>query len=98
MSFPTGHRKGGRGCPSCGSHDTEGLERGIHWCMTCNHRWMPCTPGCRGYRLDMHAPEGPIVIGCAECGVPNKTARFWPEAHRALANRLTSKRLDAVVE
>jgi hypothetical protein len=28
------------------------------------------------------------VIGCVGCGVPNRVARTWPEAYRALAREL----------
>lgn len=98
MSVKAGTRIGGRGCPSCGSHDTEGIGKGgAHWCHTCNHRWLPCTPGCRGYRLDPHAKGGPEIVGCAQCGVSNKMARLWPEAWRAMAHRLAANKLDAVV-
>ncbi len=91
-------RLGGRGCPSCGTHDTEGLGRAgtVHWCNGCGHKWFPCTPGCRGYALDVNSKAGPQVIGCADCGVPDRIARHWPESHRALANRLDGKRLEAV--
>jgi hypothetical protein len=97
MALKAGTRMGGRGCPSCGSHDTEGLGKGgAQWCLTCNHRWAPCTPGCRGYRLDIRASDGPVIIGCKDCGVPDRFARVWPEAWRAMANRLSEKKLDAV--
>ncbi len=96
MSFETGTRIGGRGCPECGSHNTEGLSgKGAHWCMDCEHRWLPCTPGCRGYRLDIRAKE-PAIIGCPDCQVPDAIARRWPEAWRAMANRLAKYKLEPV--
>lgn len=99
MALKPGTRMGGRGCPGCGSHDTEGLGKGgAQWCHTCNHRWMPCTPGCRGYRLDVHDKDGPKLIGCKDCGVADKLVQFWPEAWRAMANRLGSRKLDAIEE
>jgi len=57
---------------------------------------MPCSPGCRGYRLDVHAKGGPQIVGCSGCGVPDEIARLWPEAWRAMANRITSKKLEAL--
>lgn len=91
---------GGRGCPECGSHDTEGLGRAgtAVWCNGCGYKWFPCTPGCRGYQLVLDADGGPTVEGCKECGVPSRIARHWPEAYRALANRLDGKRLEPVTE
>lgn len=92
-------RIGGRGCPGCGSHNTENLTTaGVQWCVTCHHRWIPCTTGCRGYRLDLHAPDGPQIIGCRECGVPDKIARQWPEAWRLGMYRLAGKKLEALTE
>ena len=83
-------RIGSRGCPNCGSHNTEGLrgERVVYWCRTCRHRWFPCEPRCRGYKTRLDAKDGPMVVGCAGCGVPDRIARGWPEAYRALAREL----------
>lgn len=87
-------RIGGRGCPECGSHDTERLVRsstgeGAQWCRACRHRWVPCSSGCRGYRFDTtNAHTGPAIIGCPDCGVPDPIARTWPEAYRAAARTL----------
>lgn len=82
-------RIGGRGCPSCGSHDTEGLTNsGAQWCMTCNHRWVPCARHCRGYSIEYDHPDGPKIRGCKECGVPDKIARWWPEAYRMIGVEL----------
>lgn len=98
MSLRRGTRIGGRGCPTCGSHDTEGFGRGgAQWCHSCDHRWTPCTPGCRGYRLDLRVRSGPEITGCPECGVPDKVARRWPEAWRAMANRLGVEKMEAIV-
>lgn len=95
MALRKGTRIGGRGCPTCGSHDTEGIGKGgVQWCHACNHRWQPCAPGCRGYRLDIRATDGPAIIGCSECGVPDTTARRWPEAWRAMAHRLTADKME----
>lgn len=93
MAFGKGKKLGGRGCGACGSHDTENMGRAgtASWCNTCGHKWIPCRPGCRGYEFDMTAKSGPVVIGCAGCGVPDRIARNWPEAHRALANRLAAQ-------
>lgn len=92
MSRAKGEARGGRGCPNCGSHNTENLGRGAYqWCHDCNHRWVPCAPGCRGYRLDMQEPK---IIGCPDCGVPDNVARFWPEAWRAVANKLALSKRD----
>jgi hypothetical protein len=33
-----------------------------------------------------------------ECGVPDKIVQYWPEAWRAMANRLAQRKLDAIVE
>jgi hypothetical protein len=91
-------RIGGRGCPHCGSHDTEGLARhGAWWCLTCDHRWVPHSATCRGWDLDMRHPDGPLVVGCIPCGVPNRIARTWPEAWRDLAKKLDGKKLEATV-
>jgi len=92
MAFKAGKRLGGRGCPECGSHDTESMGRAgsATWCNSCGHRWIPCKPGCRGYDFDMNLRLGPTVIGCKECQVPDRVARQWPEDHRALANRLVA--------
>ena len=91
-------RIGGRGCPNCGSHATQGLSRaGAWWCETCDHRWVPCLPNCRGWEYDMRHPDGPLVIGCVACGVPNRVARTWPEAWRELAKKLDGHKLEATV-
>lgn len=83
-------RIGGRGCPSCGSHDTEGLARtGAQWCMGCNHRWVPCSAHCRGYEISFPR-SGPTIKGCQKCGVPDKIAMWWPEVYRALALKLAA--------
>lgn len=98
-SYRVTKRVGGRGCPKCGSHDTEGFKNGgAQWCLTCEYRWIPCSPGCRGYQLDLSADEGPQVVGCDGCGVPNRIARNWPETHRALAKVLDGKKLEPVGE
>lgn len=79
---------GGRGCPSCGSHNTapkDGDYRLGQECKDCGNSWVPCGPGCRGYSLDVRGPE---ILGCTACGVPDATARRWPEAWRAMAHRL----------
>lgn len=83
-------RIGSRGCPNCGGHNTEGLRGAgvVYWCRACRHRWFPCEARCRGYRVWMDAPTGPTVIGCTRCGVPDRVARFWPEAYRALSREL----------
>ncbi len=95
----TKKRVGGRGCPTCGSHDTEGPGRGaLSWCNTCTHSWVPCTPGCRGYFVVVEDHTTPEILGCPRCGVPNDIARRWPEAWRQVAARLDSKKLEAVVE
>lgn len=93
MSMAVGKRKGGRGCPKCGSHDTESFSRGgsVNWCNSCDHRWKPCKAGCRGYRLDEDSPE-PLIFGCPDCGVPDLIARRWPEAWRAMAGRLDDEK------
>lgn len=85
-------RIGGRGCPSCGSHDTEGLARtGDQWCMSCNHRWSPCSAHCRGYEIGF-PKSGPLITGCRQCGVPDEIAVWWPEAHRAVSLKLAEIR------
>jgi hypothetical protein len=92
-------RFGGRGCPNCGSHETEGLaRRGAWWCESCDHRWVPCTTTCRGWLLDLRAPDGPTVIGCAACGVPTRVARSWPETWRELARQLDGRKLLPTVD
>lgn len=101
MRMNSGHRPGtrigGRGCPQCGSHDTEGLGRGgVQWCHSCDHRWFPCSPGCRGYRLEVDPNADPRIIGCPGCGVPDGIARLWPESWRAMAYRLDGKKLDSL--
>lgn len=89
-------RIGGRGCPGCGSHDTENVSRdGMTWCNTCQHRWVPCVPGCRGYGLDLESTP-PEIRGCVKCGVPDAIARCWPEAWRLMALRLDGRKLDPV--
>lgn len=87
-------RIGGRGCPSCGSHDTatlrssaEGLS-GAAWCNSCNHKWIPCAPHCRGYRIDVKNLEPPYIEACSDCGVPKKFALRWPEAYRQVSKDL----------
>lgn len=102
MSIAAGVRMGGRGCPSCGSHDTEGIGKGgAQWCLSCHHRWVPCQSYCRGYRVEVPGPRedrthGPKVRGCPECGVPDKIARWWPEAWRAVASELAKLKLEPV--
>lgn len=86
-------RIGGRGCPSCGSHDTEGLARtGAQWCTRCDHRWVPCSAHCRGYEISF-PKTGPTIRGCVRCGVPDRIVVFWPEAYRAVSLEL-AKRYD----
>lgn len=48
--------------------------------------------------MDMRTPEGPMIIGCADCGVPDKVARMWPEAYRTMMYRLSGKKLEALVD
>jgi len=92
-------RIGGRGCPGCGSHDTDGFPKtGVAFCHTCSHRWQVCRPGCRGYALNVEAKGGPAIEGCGDCGVPDRIARLWPEAWRAMAKRLDAAKLEAVVD
>lgn len=92
-------RIGGRGCPACGSHNTEGLgPAGAQWCITCHHRWIPCSPGCRGYQLDVDHADGPQIVGCRGCGVPDKLARMWPETYRAMMYRLGGSKLERLVD
>ncbi len=94
-------RIGGRGCPSCGSHNTSGLGKGqAQWCDTCNFRWVPCSPGCRGYDClipSVNEDFEPQILGCEGCGVPNEIARKWPEAWRAVAKRLDGQKLVSVL-
>jgi len=91
-------RIGGRGCPSCGSHDTEGVSRaGIQVCISCAHRWFPCSPGCRGYRLEPDA-DPPRIIGCPDCGVPDRIAWQWPEAWRGMMYRLAGRKLESLTD
>ena len=91
-------RIGGRGCPSCGGHDTEGLvNRGAQWCNSCSHRWAPCKPHCRGYEADI-AGDVPKIRGCKDCGVPDKLAIWWPEAWRAVYALLSVKKMDDLAE
>jgi hypothetical protein len=42
----------------------------------------------------VRAKGGPEIIGCRECKVPDKIARLWPEAWRAMANRLAVDKLE----
>jgi hypothetical protein len=96
VALRAGTRIGGRGCPSCGGHITDSMAghgQHVSWCAWCGHRWVPCVPGCRGYRLDVHATDGPVITGCRECGVPDVIARRWPEAWRAMANRLSPQKM-----
>lgn len=95
MPVEKGTKMGGRGCPRCGGHNTEGVGRatdgkpGVKWCLTCKHRWFPCTTTCRGYKLEMKGPDkAPAIMGCELCGVPDRVARYWPEAYRAMAMEL----------
>jgi hypothetical protein len=91
-------RIGGRGCPGCGSHNTQGLTRaGAQWCNTCNHKWVPCTTTCRGWVLDLRHPDGPTVFGCERCGVPTRVARTWPEVWRDLAYKLDGRKLEPTI-
>ncbi len=90
-------RLGGRGCPKCGSHHTDSLRTrdgtvAAQFCYKCEYRWLPCTKGCRGYRLDMRAKGGPAIIGCRGCEVPDEVARQWPEAYRAMAKALDDRK------
>ena len=92
-------RIGGRGCPNCGSHNTEAAGRtgGVHWCVSCRHRWAPCKPMCRGYRLAFDPL--PRIQGCPDCRVPDTIAVTWPEAYRAMANELDrSKKLQLAIK
>jgi hypothetical protein len=84
-----------RGCPRCGSHNTDALrvrsgKLGAMWCRTCENRWLPCeTPYCKGFAIEMHGPDGyPLINGCRGCGVPDHIARRWPEAYRAVYRML----------
>lgn len=96
MSLQVGHKIGGRGCPSCGSHDTEcGAHGGVQWCVSCRHRWVPCRPRCKGYSVEI-GDKGPNILGCRDCGVPDKIARWWPEAYRAAAALLADRKLEPV--
>lgn len=83
-----------RGCPRCGSHDTSGISTrgGAQWCNFCDLKWLPCAAHCRGYVVDVTGPY-PEVRGCKECGVPDRIARWWPEAYKAL-NAAMLKDLD----
>lgn len=102
MPLPKGTKLGGRGCPRCGSHNTEGLPRskegtaGVKWCLNCKHRWFPCSVSCRGYTLQLRGPDGPLIKGCQKCdegaGIPDKIAREWPEAYRAMAGELGKRK------
>lgn len=101
---PPPKRVGGRGCPACGSHNTERLARsaagiGAQWCRDCRNRWQPCEPHCRGYRFDLsNKHTGPAIIGCPNCGVPDPIARTWPEAYRAAARELDGAKHSQVTE
>lgn len=96
-------RIGGRGCPRCGSHDTAGMRLrngtlGAQWCYTCEQRWLPCTIAyCRGYKLAVDDTKGPMIYGCAECGVPDYIARRWPETYRAMAKLLDGKKFERLI-
>ena len=93
-----GYKIGSKGCPSCGSHDTDHLRvAGAQWCNTCGHRWVPCdTAFCRGYEIDITG-EFPEIRGCKGCGVPTRIARWWPEAHRAVYRALLERdKLEAI--
>ncbi len=59
--------------------------------MTCGEIWEPCSAMCRGYQIDLHHPNGPSVIGCGACGVPDYIARTWSAAHNLLAKELIAK-------
>ncbi len=92
---------GRRGCPMCGDQRTERLRTtdGILLiCLveTCRHSWVPCSPGCKGYVLEVPSVPGPndvpAIRGCAACGVPDWVARTWPGAYRAMAERLIKRR------
>lgn len=88
-----GKRIGGKGCPSCGSHNTESINYGREMqCDTCGNRWEPCdTPYCRGYEIDIGG-DAPTIRGCRGCGVPDRVARWWPEAYRAIHRELIKKK------
>ena len=90
-----GKRIGGKGCPSCGSHDTDFLRAsGTQWCSACDHKWTPCgTPYCKGFEVDVSG-EFPTIRGCRSCGVPDRIARWWPEAYRAVYKALGGKKLE----
>lgn len=45
-----------------------------------------------GYKLKFTDADGPKVIGCPGCGVPDRIARWWPEAHRKLAAALDERK------
>jgi hypothetical protein len=93
MGRKPGVKIGGRGCPTCGSHDTISVGRsGLQMCITCDYRWFPCSPGCRGYDLDVGT--APRILGCTRCGVSDAIAVRWPEAWRAMAYRLDGKKLE----
>src|SRR5262245_21365619 len=100
MAIEEGTRLGGRGCPRCGRHDTEGVPKhGVQWCLACTWRWTPCSTYCRGYRVEVGKwPEEPKIMGCVECGVPNRIARWWPEAWRAMAVSLAKFKMDPLTD
>jgi hypothetical protein len=86
-----GKKMGGRGCPKCGGFNTDRLsktKRGLNVCYECEHRWVPCSDGCRGFVLDTERKSGPAIMGCRYCEVPDAIARTWPNAWRAMARIL----------
>lgn len=94
-------RIGGRGCPSCGGHNTDSLRTrdgsiAAQFCYNCEFKWLPCSPGCRGYSLEMDTPAGPMIRGCVGCKVPDTVARTWPEAYRAMARVLDARKLEGL--
>jgi hypothetical protein len=46
----------------------------------------------------MRGKEGPMIIGCSGCGVPDRIARMWPEPYRTMMYRLSGKKLEALIE
>jgi hypothetical protein len=89
-----GKKIGSKGCPACGSHNTESINYGgAQWCNACGYRWAPCdTPHCRGYEIDLGG-DVPVIRGCKGCGVPDRIARWWPEAYRAIHKVLLDRKL-----
>lgn len=67
----------------------------MSWCISCSHRWIPHATNCRGYFVELSG-DVPLIRGCKECGVPDKIARWWPEAYRAIANALNDKKMEPV--